>query len=207
LPAEPVFAAEVLQLWSPPRLEGLATRLQQAARANQTWWLDHVKKAEPGKPLPYDARMGLSAAEYQEMIALADSVQMRPVATVQLTLRATPTGWRFSEDGLIVGLRGIEIDTTQDEVRTAYGVLNVRTMLQASDHQKATGRWSGPQWKRDEVDLATVTGTAATFAIGRLELSGQTLIYFNASEASNGRITRQTSTMLRLKLPASGTGE
>jgi len=135
------------------------------------------------------------------MLALTDSIQMRPSKSVRLSLASTPSGWRFPDDGPIPGLRGIEIDTTADLVRTPYGTLETHTTLKPSAAQKATGPWGGPQWKLETFDQASGTGVVASFAVGRLETSGQTLIYFDAKQAANGQLTRRTSSMIRLPHP------
>jgi hypothetical protein len=126
---------------------------------------------------------------------------MRPARTIQLHLESTPTGWRFPADGPVQALRGVEIDTTADTIRTPFGPIGTHGILQASDAQKATGRWSGPQWKLEAIDPETVTGTVATFAVGRLEATGQTLIYFDAKQAKRGQITARSSVMIRIAQP------
>ncbi len=190
--------AEVLEPWTPPRLLALTAKLQQAAQADPEWWRQHIQRGVPGRPLVYDARMGLSEGEYHEMLALADSIEMRPARTIRLALEATAAGWRFPDDVAVAALRGIEVDTATDHVRTGFGILDTRSILAASAAQRATGRWSGPQWKLERLDATTLSGTAATFAVGRLEASGLTLIYFDAKQAENGRFTRRESVMLRL---------
>ena len=75
---------------------------------------------------------------------------------------------------------------------------NTRSMVEASDYQRATGRWSGPQWKLETLDPGTLTGVVATFAVGRLEATGRTLLYYNAQEAREGAVVRQAMVILRL---------
>jgi len=190
--------AELLREWAPPRLQELATRIQQAARADPEWFRQHAAAATPGEPLPYDARLGVTEEEYREFQALSKSLEFRPALTLPLALASTPAGWRIPDDFGQPQLRGLEIDTVADVVRTPYGVLATRTWIEASEHQRATGRWSGPQWALETLDPATLTGVVARFAVGKLEASGLTLVYFNAKEARDGKVLRQAMVILRL---------
>ena len=197
LPATTV-EAELLQEWAPPRLQELAGRIQEAARADPEWFRRHVEASTPGEPLPYDARLGVTAEEYREFQALSTTLEFRPALTVPLTLARTPTGWRMPDDFAPPSLRGLEIDTVADVIRTSYGVLATRSLVEASAYQRATGRWSGPQWKLETLDPGTLTGVVATFAVGRLEATGHTLLYYNAQEAREGAVVRQAMVFLRL---------
>lgn len=193
--------AEVLELWTPPRLAEITARLQRAIQADPAWWRSHSQQAQPGQPVPYDARMGITQDEYTSMLAMADSMQMRPRATFRLRLQTTPTGWRFPTDAAIPALASVEIDTVADVVRTPFGALPARGAIQPSAAQKATGPWGGPQWKTDALAPGTTSGTIGAFAVGRLEASGQTLVYFDAREIADGKVTGRSTTMLRLPKP------
>ncbi len=193
--------AQVLALWSPPRLAELSGRLQRAAQADPAWWRSHAQQAQPGKPLPYDPRMGMTAEEYASLLAMNDSVQMRPAATFTLRLQGTPTGWRFPADAAVPALANVEIDTVADVIRTPFGALPARGAIKPSAAQKATGPWGGPQWKTDALPDGATSGTIGTFAVGRLEATGQTLVYFDAREVANGQVAGRSTTMVRLPAP------
>jgi hypothetical protein len=92
---------EVLEMWSPPGLAVLTQRLQQAAQADPTWFQEQVRRAVPGQPLPYHPKLGLTESEYQEFLALSDSVQMKPVRTAHITVEPTRVGWRFWHRNLV----------------------------------------------------------------------------------------------------------
>jgi hypothetical protein len=191
----------VLTLGAPPRFGQLATRIQQAARANQEWWTAHVRSAPEGQALPYDARMGISEAEYREMLQLADSVVMQRAGTGTLGVAALPNGWRLDGGTAFAELNGIDIDTVARVVRTPFGELREFNVVKANDDQRATGRWTGPQWKLTEVDEATGDGVAASFVLGKLEANNRTLLYFDAKRARNGQIAERAFRMLELMPP------
>jgi len=197
LPTGPV-RVEVLELWSPPRLNELSLRLQRAAQANPAWWQEHVRRAPPGRPLPYDRKLGLTEGEYQEFLRLSDSVQMRPTRTETVVIERTTVGWRFGVATTLDALRGLEIDTVRNEVHCAFGNLLAAQPIRASPAQRATGPWSGPRWELEAVDSVTRTGTRAAYAVGRHEVTGHTVIYFNAQRVASGQLTTQESLFLRV---------
>ena len=187
---------EVLQPWSPPRLAVLTEKLQTAARADPEWFRSHAASAPPGEALPYHPKLGLTEAEYHEFLALADSTEMRPARAGMLALESTPTGWRVADRSTITALRGLQVDTVANVIHSSFGILVAADPIAPSDDQRATGPWGGPRWALEALD-ATVTGTVATFAIGRLSASRHRVVYFDAKRATNGQITAQESVFLR----------
>jgi hypothetical protein len=188
---------DVLELWTPPRMAELSQRLRNAAQADPAWFQEHVRRATPGEPLPYDRRLGLTEAEYHEFLRLADSVQMRPVRTETLVIEPIAAGWRFANATTLSALRGLEIDTVANQVRSSFGILPAASPITPSDAQQATGRWGGPRWALAAVDSLTRTGTRAAFAVGKHESTGRTVIYFNAQRVASGQLTSQESLFLR----------
>lgn len=191
--------AERLELWAPPRLAELTQKLTLGAQANPQWFQDYMAQATPGQPLPYDRRLGISEAEYREYLALGDSLQLRPADTVALAIESVPEGWRFGELTEVVGLRGVSIDTLKNEVTSPqFGAMRGVAAVTPNATQGATGQWSGPRWTIEEVDQNVMTGTLAEFSVGRLEASGQTLIYYDAKRAIQGTMVAQDKLVLRL---------
>jgi hypothetical protein len=196
LPKGPV-TVDALELWTPPRMNELSQRLRNAARADPAWFQEHVRSAAPGEPLPYDPKLGLTEGEYREFLRLSDSVQMRPVRTETLVIEPIAAGWRFGAATTVSALRGLEIDTVANQVRSSFGNLQIASPITASRAQRATGRWAGPRWTLEAVDSLTRTGTRAAFAVGKHESTGRTVIYFNAQRVASGQLTTQESLFLR----------
>jgi hypothetical protein len=121
---------------------------------------------------------------------------MRPAATGTLHIESTPDGWRIGERSTIPALRGLQIDTIANVVRSSFGILEAADPIVPSDGQRATGRWGGPRWAVEALDASTITGTVATFAIGRLVATRQRVVYFDAKRAANGQITASESVFL-----------
>lgn len=186
---------EVLEMWSPPRMAALTQRVQTAIQQNPEWWQEHVRRAPPGQPIAYDARLGINEAEYREFLQFADSVRMRPARTDSVVVERTDTGWRFANETGILALRGIEVDTVRGVVRTSYGDLPAADSIQPTSEQRATGQWGGPRWSLEQMDTTSLTGVLAQFAVGRHE-NGRTVIFYDARRAQNGSLLRRESLFL-----------
>jgi len=189
---------EVMEQYAPPRLAELSQALQQAAQADPAWWQEHVRQAQPGQALPYDHRMRLSEPEYRELLALADSVRLRPARVDTIVIVNTDSGLRLQGSDQLAAFAGIEIDTVRDVVVTPFGELTASAPISPSDGQRATGRWGGPRWQIELMNEATVTGVVATFALGRHE-SGRTVIYYDARQVENGTLTARESHFLMVR--------
>jgi hypothetical protein len=176
LPSDGV-TVDVMQPAFPKRLQDLAMKLQGALAKDPEWTKSHVGKAKPGEPLPYDERLGLTKAEYEEFLALMKVGGMSKVATA--TLRVQRDGDRivlqFGER--FPGMERIEVDLQKDSASTPAGVVADRQIIAASSGQAATGPWDGVQWLSEgfEEDL---TRPSVSLAVGKLKATGRGILYY-----------------------------
>lgn len=194
-------SAQAMEIAAPARFTELTAKLQAAARKDPAWFEKHVRAGRPGEPLAYDARMGMPEGEYREMLALADSMMLRPVSTVELRVLSTPSGWRIEGSATVPSLHDVEIDTVAWEVRTPFGGATNVKAITANPGQRTTGPWDGVQWQREDASLATGSGTIVTFAIGRLVRSGRGLLYYDAKRAADGALAARVTHILTFDLP------
>src|SRR5687768_12836685 len=144
-------AVEVMEHYAPPRLVELTEKFKRAIAADPAWFQLHVAKAAPGKPIAYDARTGLTEAEFQEFLVLPESIQLLPARVDTVVIVRTKNGWRFDDASRLAGLRSIEIDTVRNVVSTPqFGTLPMAEPIVASAGQKVTGAWGGPRWKLED---------------------------------------------------------
>jgi len=178
------LTVDVMEIAAPPRLNELVRRFQQALGENPGWWLEHVKNSKPGEPLPYDSRLGLSEAEYNEFLALSKkmTVQKKSEASLTITTKADDV-YVFDGGQMLPDFSGIEIDLTNDVVRTPFGILTERSEINASE-DSALGAWVGTQWKLEKTDPNGITGMVANLAVGKLKQSGRCVIYYDVRKVS-----------------------
>jgi len=163
-------------------------------RQDSAWFTEYVKtSAKDGEPLPYHPKMGLTEAEYHEMLQLAKENRMVPASHAQVEFRRV-TATRFELDGgnELPELTGVVIDLDADKVTTPLGVAEVRGVVEASPDQKATGPWEGIHWSSTQLDESRMTGFMVSFNLGRLTESGRGILYYSARRLTSGSVDRVT---------------
>jgi hypothetical protein len=187
LPPDGCVASVMIPVLHPVASE-VAEKLKRAAQQDTEWWFEYAKGARDGEPLPYHPKMGVSEKEYEDFLRLGkEEMEVKQVGEVRLVVsRGEGGAFRLSTHGELWQLDGIEIDLQRDEVRTPFGVARGHSSIEATPEQKATGPWSGVQWKFAEGDVfafedaSQVNACTMTFALGRLQESGQGILYYNA---------------------------
>jgi len=176
LPADGV-TVDVMQPAFPKRLEELAARLQAAMAKDPEWTKSFLAKAKPGEPLPYDERLGLTRAEYDEFLALSKQGGMTKVATASVRVQRAGSRIVLQFGERFQGMEQIELDLEKDSVSTPAGVVSGRRSIANSSQQSATGPWEGVQWQSagfgEESSKADVS-----LAVGRLQGPGRGILYF-----------------------------
>lgn len=193
---------EVMQPAVSQRGVELTSRLIASVEKNREWWMAHVGKAQPGQPLPWDERMGLTKAEYDELQREAQGVRMEKTAEGELEFDRSVEGRIALKAGSsLPDLDGIVIDLKNDAVETPFGRAAARSAVTASEEQKATGPWNGVQWKLESAGETQGSGTVVRFAIGRLAADGRGLLYYDAKEVKPGGERREASRVLYFTIP------
>lgn len=194
------LVVDEMELAAPARIVELSQRFAEAARKDPAWWLEHVKKAKPGAPPPYDARIGLSEKEYEEFLTAGQQVIARKRSQATLLIKKKGEGvYLFDGGQALSDLTGIEVDLVRDHVRTPFGILDKRSDVSAPDNSPL-GKWTGVQWKLQERAADGVKGTTAELAIGTTE-NGRRIIYYDVKKYDANakmRITR----ILNFDLPS-----
>jgi hypothetical protein len=121
LPA-PGQAVEVLDLEADPKINQLMIRFQQSVQRNPVWFQSHVKNhGRPGETLPYDPRMGISRAEYEELSAgMRDGKGLRLLKLRDSKAAVTKSASGFTRVkvfGLSTMAKGVGFDVAKGEVQ------------------------------------------------------------------------------------------
>lgn len=190
---EGVVTVNVLEMVATPRAQELSARLQQAVRENNSWFIEYVRSAQEGGPLPYHPKLGLTEAEYQELLVLSDHLRLAPSRQARLEFkRLSATQFEINGGTDLPDLTGISIDLESDRVTTPLGVAQTRGAVEASPDQEATGPWDGVSWKTTELDEGMQNGHSVRFYVGRLTESGLGILYYDAKRLESGSVRRAT---------------
>lgn len=177
LPADGV-TVDVMEPVMPKRLEELAIRLQTALVKDPAWSQAFISRAKPGEPLPFDEKLGLTSAEYDEFLMLSREARLGKAgaATLRVERKGDIAVLQFGER--FRGMERLEINLAEGSASTPSGsVANVRRIV-ANPQQGATGPWDGVQW------IANIAGEdparpGVSLALGRLQATGRGILYFN----------------------------
>jgi hypothetical protein len=192
--------AHVMQPVAPARLTALTTKLQLAAQKQPEWWMAQIRKARPGEPVPYDPRLGLTKAEYEEFLRLWGAFTLRKVKTTKLNVKREGRKVTFHGGEGLPHLKGVVLDLATGAVTTPFGTAAQCTRIRASSEQKVTGPWNGVQWELERVNDQTGLGTVVKFALGRLRPSGRGLLHYEVLQVT-GQSRTEIDDLIEYDLP------
>jgi hypothetical protein len=173
-----------MQLVAPPRLNLLTAKLQQAAQKQPEWWMDQLRKAKPGEPLPYHPRLGMTKAEYKELLSLGGAFTLRKIKMVRLSVKRDGMRITFNGGEELPDLKAVVVNLGTGAVTTPFGTAADWSRIEAGPDQKATGPWNGVEWKLERVNERTGLGTVVTFDLGRLRQTGRGLLRYEVLQVN-----------------------
>lgn len=166
---------------NPKRFLELSRMLAQAIAKDPAWWDAHLKKANPGEPVAYDARLGVTREEFDEYLQLVKEQSYKKSKSIEVKVKRDASRVVLNFGDQVPELGEVELDLKADTVKTAYGVATRAADIAANEGQRATGPWNGFQWKLQNVDDESDRRTSVQFAIGVLKNSGRGIVYYKAS--------------------------
>lgn len=170
----------------PPRFLEIYKKVQEAAQRDPEWWKQKTASAQPGQPLPYDPKMGITPEEYSEMLELGKQPVLGPVGQASFTVKRE--GGKLTLDGgqALPELTGIQVDPANATVTTKFGVLSQEQKLDPSKTQTPLGQITGYRWARQP----TADSPGVAFLLGRFGDQPKGLIVYEMVQVgADGRPT------------------
>ena len=172
---------DVMAMAAPERCQELSAKFKAGVSLHPEWWLDYVKKGEPGQPLAYHPNFGMTEAEYEEMSQCITEMRLEKIAEAKLGVKSDGPD-RYILDGgeKLPSLSGIVIDLQTQVVETPFGLCRTWSRIEASSSQRVTGPWEGYQWTAEEGvsdlqqakgvdDVMSADAFFAKFSLGRFQ--------------------------------------
>lgn len=196
------IAADVMEYGTPWRVTELVKRRGEAIRQNPQWWNEHMKNVKPGERVPYDARMGLTPEEYDELQTLSKKTSTRKKADATITITSKGNDVYLLDGGpSLPDLTGIEIDLKNDSVRTPFGVTGKQGAYKISE-SSPTGAHTGVRWKFATPDAGDEAGATVALSFGRLEPSSRGILIYYVKKLTPPEEKKRLNIMLYYDLPA-----
>lgn len=188
----------------PPEIEKYVAKVETAARKDPKWFREFSGQAKSGAPLPYDERLGLTKAEYDEYLALWEKREFKPREQVMLLLRQSAGDtWSITSTGAASVFSTLRYHAKTDLFRSPNGEMKRLDDIKA-DSSNILGAWSGLEWKfEEETGLGKIK---ENFALGRLADNNYGLIVYRAQELSTEG-TRLLDKSLIVRFPLGKAGQ
>ena len=182
------IAADVCEIGASPRYTALLERVQAAIQKDPEWWKGLIAKAAGGQ-IVYDPKMGITHAEYDEMIALTKSVKLKKVASTTLRFARTPSGSiRVTGGKGAEPLSGLTVAADRQTVSGGFGAMAGRHDVYQTDPSAPSGLWSGVEWQLETGDPNSGNARAARLAVGRISASSRGILYLDVREMKAGKM-------------------
>lgn len=176
--------AELVAIVPPKEIDKYLLKIREAVEANPEWAVEFRSKSEPGKPLPYDEKMGLTKEEYADYLVLWAKRDMQPLPDGELILRLESPKegeWVIRANGMGVPISLIRYDVKSDVMNSPNGKM-VRLPDIDADEQSVMGAWTGHEWKFEEEGV--LGRTKENLAIGKMKKGDYGLLVYRLQEVS-----------------------
>lgn len=178
-PEQPV-RAEIIVVLPPPEIEKYISKVEQTAQKDPAWFTEYSKNTNPGIPLPYHEKLGLTKQEYDEYIALWAKREFKAAQEVTLLLRKGSEGrWNIIASGAAGAISTLRYAEKEDNWKSPNGILTRLPDINA-DPSSILGAWTGKEWRFEEE--TSLSKLKENVAIGLTADKKYHLIVYRAQE-------------------------
>ncbi len=190
------FKVDLMGAKVSPRAEELAQRFSSAVEANRDWFSAYAKQHEGEKSLPYDEKMGLTKAEYQEYVAI-DS-QQKLVKTGEATVLAKKLNGTTVElrlDNSVNVAQPIVIDYAKKTFKTPLITIPLTQAQDSGPNGGPLGPYKCYVWQGRTGDPKTGNFAMVSFVIGQLNSGEHRYIQYQVMEVTDGKADANVQTL------------
>ncbi len=166
-----------------PELEAISNKFSSAIRANQIWWENYFRSSgmELGEVLPYHKKMGISEAEYHQILNSKGRWHLVRLGDVSVSVKNLSG---FTQ--ILIKGAGIQKEfryyPKDNVIQTSRGFLRTVSKINQQDRNSPTGPWVGVQWKLEDKK----GGLVESVAFGKMGNSSEGVIYYDIKLREGG---------------------
>ncbi|MDR3463426.1 MAG: hypothetical protein P4L76_14030 [Beijerinckiaceae bacterium] len=179
LPASGTIKGRVVELRVAPEDQAISKRFQVAVQGNMDWFKNYVKSSKPGEPLPYNAHMGITEAQYTQLLHMKAEFKEKGTVEIKLNRAADGTVSFETSDAAAANLKGTRFLDGEKVAETPFGKLAIFNEIHQGDANAPFGVWNGAEWARVSED--TTQSPSVKVAFGKREPSGEGVFYYQVS--------------------------
>lgn len=176
LPKSGVIEGHVMKLGVAPEDQAIDRKFRAAVAGNMDWFKKAVTGNKAGAPLPYDPRMGITKAQYEQLQHM--KADFEPVAPIRIAVDRDKSGAIAfaSSNPAAAELDKVHFPADAKAADTPFGKLDIFNPIHQEDARAPIGEWTGAEWARV---APRDSGTpSAKIAFGKREPSGQGVMYY-----------------------------
>ncbi|WP_158806761.1 hypothetical protein [Beijerinckia sp. L45] len=179
LPKSGTIKGHVVVLEVAKEDQAISKQFQLAVQNNMDWFKHYVTNNKAGEPLPYNSKMGVTEAQYTQLLHMKPSLIEK--AAIDITVNRGPDGRVafVSSDPAAASLQGTTFPPDGKLAQTPFGTLTVYNAIHQKDENAPFGVWDGAEWAKVAADGADEPSVKIAF--GKREPSGQGLFYYQVS--------------------------
>lgn len=188
---------EQLDLAYSKRADELHLKFQTSVATNRTWFLDFVKRAPPGRTLPYHPNFGLTEAEYAEYEKAFETGRLVPVRRSSLSFQRDGDVWTLSTGSADAPITKIKLNTQTGSLQASLGEVGLPTWRASDREDTPIGAYEGYSWQREDGNAAAGTVAIVSLDIWRIKKTGKIFWRFKDLELFRGVPQKQYEVMFQ----------
>lgn len=184
LPKSGTIEGHVMTLSVAPEDQAIDRQFRAAVANNMDWFKKAVTGNRAGQPLPYDRRMGITEAQYQQLQHMKADFH----AGAPITIKVEHTDGKVSfasSDPAAAGLTKVTFPASETVAETPYGKLDIFNRIHQDDARSPLGAWTGAEWAHvapsQDASPDHSDKPSAKIAFGKREPSGQGVMYYQVA--------------------------
>ena len=176
LPKDGKIVGHVMTFGVAPEDEAVSKQFQLAVQNNMDWFQRAVRGNKAGQPLPYDPRMGVTKAQYEQIQHM--KADFKEGAPIEIDVRKGADGSIAfaSSNPKAAALKDVTVPPGEKTADTSFGKLGIFNEIHQTDATKPIGIWNGVEWAK--VEAMEADEPSAKLAFGKRSPSGEGVMYY-----------------------------
>lgn len=175
LPKSGSISGHVVTFSVAPEDEAISRQFRHAVQDNMDWFKRAVQSNKPGQPLPYDRRMGITEAQYQQLLHMKPDAHQGEALKLGVDRGADGAVSFKPQDAAGQVFGKVHFPSGEKVAETPFGQLSIFNAIHQTDAHAPIGVWNGAEWA--QVEPKDADKPSAKIAFGKRADGGGVLYY------------------------------